>query len=115
MAPFFAKGCVPNAWLVSKYCLGKNVDWASRKKSITSEELTTKATIWLAIICSRVSPAGNVRNIPVLWAQMTACILDSIGINVGRFIIKEPKEYLEQDSPSLMFPSRITELCKIES
>lgn len=79
---------------------------------IMTSNFTTEARIQLNIICSRVSPSSNVTDVPSLQARMIACILDGILLNVGHYIIHELKEYLYQDSPTLMFSSLIIELCR---
>lgn len=83
MAPFCVKYCASGEWLVFKLCPGVDVPWAAEKRGITSKEFTAEAKIWLAIICSRISPASNIWNISTTRAQMIASILDGIQLNVG--------------------------------
>lgn len=62
---FNTKDCDLGSWLVSTICLGKNVPWATMKVGITPCEFMVEARIWPAIICSYVSPWGNMNNMSV--------------------------------------------------
>lgn len=86
---FTTKDYALGIWLVSKLCLGKNVPRETTKEGIISNEFMAKANIWLSIICSRVSPCGNMTNILIMKAQMISYILNNISLNVGVFVISE--------------------------
>lgn len=75
----------------------------NKRKGLKSIDFTTEANMWMYIICSRISPCGNVSDVPYVRALMIACIFYGILVNVGYYIIQEFKEYLPQDSPGLMF------------
>ncbi|KAG5630750.1 hypothetical protein H5410_002467, partial [Solanum commersonii] len=64
----------------------KNVPWANTKSEIISTEFIAELRNWISNVCSWVSPCGNTSCIPVLRAQIVACILDDIPLNVGNLI-----------------------------
>ncbi|KAH0729875.1 hypothetical protein KY289_001063 [Solanum tuberosum] len=84
---FMEKDYTPGSWLVSKLCPSKKVPWANTKSEIISTEFTAESRNWISNVCSRVSPCGNTSCIPVLRAQIVACILDDIPLNVGNLIV----------------------------
>lgn len=47
-----------------------------------------------------------------MQAQMVACILDNISLNVGLFVIPEFRNYKSRGRLLLLLSSLITELCK---
>jgi len=105
--------CDNGDWLVAKLCPpGHRVTWATKKKGIKYGDFTAEAKMWLYIIASRVSPCGNVSDVPYTRALIIACILDGIPVNVGHYIVRELKEYVLQGGTLLIFPSLITELCR---
>lgn len=50
-------------------------------------DLMVEARIWLTIICSHVSLTTNMTNVPIMQAQMVACLMDNIPLNVGHFVL----------------------------
>lgn len=83
------RDCASGAWLASKLCPGNNVPWAIRKAKILCSNLTAGARIWISIVCNRISPSRNIRNIPMLLAQKMACVLDNVPLNIGQLIVNE--------------------------
>uniref|UniRef100_M1BV18 Putative plant transposon protein domain-containing protein n=1 Tax=Solanum tuberosum TaxID=4113 RepID=M1BV18_SOLTU len=71
---FTNKDCESGTWLASKICSGQNVPWAATKAEILCSYLIAEARTWMSIVCNRISPSGNISNIPVLRAQIVAWI-----------------------------------------
>lgn len=57
---------------------GTTVSWAKNKTGIKYGGFTAKAKLWLYIIASRVSPSGNVSDVPYARALMIVYILEGI-------------------------------------
>ncbi|KAG5585991.1 hypothetical protein H5410_046425 [Solanum commersonii] len=82
---FNANGYKLRNWQASKLCLGKNCHIA-------------EVRILMYVVCNRISPSGNIRNIPMLRAKVVACLLYDVPL------------FKIHGNQSCIFPSLITEL-----
>lgn len=65
MREYEVKDCIPGRWLIKYLSPGREVLWATIKNWILMSDFTTKARIWFSIICYRVSPTTNLKNVPL--------------------------------------------------
>lgn len=86
--------------------------WAKKRKFLKSNDFIAEAKMWLYILCNRVSPYGNISDVSYTGALIIACILEGIPVNASHYILRELREYLLDNSPGLMFPTLIIELCR---
>ncbi|KAH0743246.1 hypothetical protein KY290_031239 [Solanum tuberosum] len=89
-----------------------NNPWAMTKLGILCSYMTTEASTWMSIVCNSISPSVNIRTILMLQAQIVACVLDNVLVNIGHLIVNEFREFKMCDNPSLVIPFLITKLCK---
>ncbi|KAH0776652.1 hypothetical protein KY290_008063 [Solanum tuberosum] len=108
---FTNKDCESGAWLASKLSPSKNFPWAIIKAKILSLDFTAEARTWMSIVYGCISPSGNISNILVLRAQIVACVIDDLSLNMGHFIGNEFWKFKVHDSMTLVVPSMIMELC----
>lgn len=62
--PYEDKGCELGSWLFDKLYLAREVFWAATKIEISLHDYIAEAQIWLAIICSQISPCTNITYVP---------------------------------------------------
>lgn len=86
--------------------------WDTIKNGILMSDFTTEARILLTIIYSRVSPSTNLMNFLTMCAQMVACPLYNILLNVGHFMLMKIRHYKNKGGLMIIFPSLIMELCR---
>lgn len=61
-----AKDYAPGILLVEHLCPGRKVSWATMINGILMCDFIIEAGILLSIICRRVSPTNNLKNVPTM-------------------------------------------------
>ncbi|KAG5595495.1 hypothetical protein H5410_036727 [Solanum commersonii] len=75
-------------------------------------QITSQASTWMSIVCNSISPSVNIRTILILQAQIVACVLDNVLLNIGHLIVNEFWEFKMCDNLSLVVPSLSMKLCR---
>lgn len=72
MVEFEEKGYELRCWLVERICWGKEVLWDIMKMGMSLHDFRVETQIWLAIICSPISPYTNMTYVPYTRAHIVA-------------------------------------------
>lgn len=103
MTQFEANDCEPGSCPVEKLCPGKEVPQDTTKIGISLHNFIVEAWIWLAIICSWVSPCNNITYVLDMQSRMVECILDNFPLNVGCIMLSNMRHFKNRGGSLLFF------------
>ncbi|MCE3051833.1 hypothetical protein HAX54_050934 [Datura stramonium] len=87
------------------------LQWTISRGLIHQHDLKFDACIWLDLVCARLIPSQNTREVPIEVAILISCIMDNVHINVGEIIADQFKRRAKQQATSLPYPSLVSMLC----
>lgn len=73
------------------------------KTGILMGDFAAETILYLTIICSRISFLSNMKNVPTMYAEIVACLLDNILLNDGQFVLLEMRHYRNKGGPMIFY------------
>lgn len=112
MIEFHTKSCELGTWMARILCLGTEVSMAATRRGISMNDFIVESKIYLNIIWNGFLPCTHLTVVTNMQAQMVACILSSISLNMGEIMILDWRYLKSKGGILLSFPSLITKLCR---